>query len=473
MQSLRSCAQNPAAMADHPRRNHGMAARLRSLWLGVACLGLAACAPEGIPTEVADIVLPLPEQHETPTTPEISANPAIVGNSPTRRALAGAILRDPRILERAALVDVAVADINVAKGGYYPNFSLSAQASASANADGTTTSTPALALTAQQMLLDFGATDRDVAQQAINAGLGHLDFLGAVDTVLEEVLTEAANLRHDMAAIALTRDHIGRLEEIAALQAARDGAGFAAAPDQLDMNRSLTAAAADLARMDADAARAARKLAQLTGAANPLAPALDIADCRSDGTPLSLLSAQLTQEAAEIGVIASDRARLPTLYLEGSAQQPLADESPAIGMNLRLDTSLFSGGFEARRASARANLAAAGAASARAQEDAAISQSDALAEMADLARQAQAEAQDIETLAQMQEIYRDQYASLGTRSLTDLLSIAGEYNQAQIDILATERDSEIAVISCVAAQGGLRDALGLSDFALHGLTLRP
>lgn len=72
-----------------------------------------------------------------------------------------------------------------------------------------------------------------------------------------------------------------------------------------------------------------------------------------------------------------------------------------------------------------------------------------------------------------QQLYRQQYLSLGTRSLLDLLNAEQEIHQSRFDQENTRYDLYRLQIDCLYSSADIRDAFGLEDSMVQGVSVSP
>ncbi|WP_180898320.1 TolC family protein [Martelella soudanensis] len=381
-----------------------------------------------------------------------------------------ALYQSPEMMEQAAIIREATGNIDVAKGDYMPMVS-GGVTGGLGDADG-----PSFVLSANQLLFDFGRTDRKVARADIVAQEAVLSFQSNADMVLMEVLDAYAEFDRYRNNVRIDQERVSRLSELADLINQRAAAGATTQPDVLAAANSVEKAKHALLEMKSERDRAANQLREYSG---PAAVGLkaELQDFVEACTPTTMVSevlpeiavARLQVAQAELDYEDARKARLPGVSAEAYGRQPLYEEGFRVGVNFNVLPTLFQGGaIEAARKAAEEAVAAAKANLDKVRRTATLASLDAGTEMTNArALIASAETQT-RLLDETRTLYRSQYFDMGTRSLTDLLNAEEDYYDALIAGSDSERDLDVALLKCHLANGTLRAALGLSQMTLYG-----
>jgi phosphoribosylaminoimidazole carboxylase PurE protein len=75
------------------------------------------------------------------------------------------------------------------------------------------------------------------------------------------------------------------------------------------------------------------------------------------------------------------------------------------------------------------------------------------------------------SITETQRLYRDQYLSLGTRSLLDLLNAEQEIHQSQFDKENTLYDLRSLQVDCLYSTARIREAFELNDRVFQGVSI--
>ncbi len=381
-----------------------------------------------------------------------------------------ALYQSPEMLEGAATIREATGNIKVAKGGYLPTVSGGVTGGVG-DADG-----PSFVLSANQMLFDFGRTDRKVARADIAAQEAVLGFQSNADTVLMDVLEAYAEFSRYRDNVAIDEERVKRLSELNDLIEQRATAGATTQSDVLAAANSVEQARHDLLEMKSERDRSANRLREYSG---PAAVGLktDLLGALGACTPSTAIAETLPEVAlaklrvalATLEYEDAEKARLPGIAAEAYGRQPLYDEGFRVGVNFNVLPTLFQGGaIEAGRQAAEEAVAAAKANLDKVQRNATLEALDAGTEMTNARELIASSKTQTQLLDETRTLYRSQYFDLGTRNLTDLLNAEEDYYDALIARRDSERDLDVALLQCHLVNASLRSALGLSQFTLYG-----
>ena len=381
-----------------------------------------------------------------------------------------ALYQSPAMIERAAQIREATGNIDVAKGGYLPAISGGVTGGVGDASD------PSFVLSADQLLFDFGRTDREVARADLTAQEAVLNFQSDADQVLTDVLAAYAEFSRYRRNVKIDQERVKRLTELSDLIDQRASAGATTQPDVLAAQNSVEKAHHDLLEMQSERDRAANQLREYSG---PFAVNLnvDLLQVPGECTPppsvpdtlpevalarLQIAQAQLEYEDAR-------KARLPGVSAEAYGRQPLYDEGFRVGINFNVLPTLWQGGaIEAGKKAAEEALAAARARLDKVRQSASLDALDAGTAMTNARELIASSTTQTKLLDQTRALYRSQYFDLGTRNLNDLLDAEEDYYDALIARSNSERDLDVALLQCHLAGGTLRSALGLSEMTLYG-----
>ncbi|MGV0876986.1 TolC family protein [Martelella sp. FLE1502] len=381
-----------------------------------------------------------------------------------------ALYQSPAMIESAATIREATGNIDVAKGGYLPTVSGGVTGGVGDADD------PSFVLSANQLLFDFGRTDREVARADLSAQEAVLEFQANADKVLIDVLTAYAEFSRYRNNVKIDQERVKRLGELSNLIGQRASAGATTQPDVLAAQNSLEKARHDLLEMQSERDRAANQLREYSG---PFAIDLNVDLEKVPGacTPTPTVPDTLPEVAlahleiaqAQLEYEDARKARLPGVSAEAYGRQPLYDDGFRVGINFNVLPTLWQGGaIEAAKRAAEDALAAAKARLDKVRQTASLDALDAGTAMTN-ARQLIASANtQTKLLDQTRALYRSQYFDLGTRNLNDLLDAEEDYYNALIERSDSERDLDVALLQCHLTGGTLRSALGLSNVTLYG-----
>ncbi|MET3600834.1 TolC family protein [Martelella mangrovi] len=381
-----------------------------------------------------------------------------------------ALYQSPAMIEQAAVIREETGNIDVAKGGYMPMIGGGVTGGVGDAGD------PAFVLSADQLLFDFGKTDREVARADITAQEALLQFQSNADTVLGNVLTAYAEFSRYRRNVEIDGKRVARLNELSDLISQRAAAGATTQPDVLAASNSLEKAKHDLLEMKSERDRAANQLREYSG---PFAVNIDVSlsdvpgacvptEAISDTLP-EIALARLKIAKAQLDYEDASKARLPGVSAEVYGRQPLYDEGFRVGVNFNVVPTLFRGGaIEAGKKAAEEALAAARANLDKVHRSASLDSLDAGTAMTNARELIASSDRQIKLLDETRTLYRSQYFDLGTRSLTDLLDTEEDYYDALIARSNSQRDLDIALLECHLVNSSLRSSLGLANMTLYG-----
>ena len=216
-------------------------------------------------------------------------------------------------------------------------------------------------LSANQLLFDFGRTDREVARADLSAQEAVLEFQANADQVLMDVLTAYAEFSRYRSNVKIDQERVKRLGELSNLIGQRASAGATTQPDVLAAQNSLEKARHDLLEMQSERDRAANQLREYSG---PFAIDLNVDLEKVPGacTPVPTVPDTLPDVAlahleiaqAQLEYEDAQKARLPGVSAEAYGRQPLYDDGFRVGINFNVLPTLWQGGaIEAARRAAQ------------------------------------------------------------------------------------------------------------------------
>lgn len=381
-----------------------------------------------------------------------------------------ALYQSPAMLAQAATIREATGNIDVAKGDYMPMIG-SGVTGGFGDADG-----PSFVISANQLLFDFGKTDRKVARADIVAQEAVLNFQSNADTVLMDVLEAYAEFSRYRNNFRIDTERVSRLSELADLIQQRATAGATTQPDVLAAANSVEKAKHSLLEMKSERDRAANQLREysgpdavkLTQSLREVAGACTPTSTISDNLP-EIALARLKIAQADLAYEDAQKARLPGISAEAYGRQPLYDDGFRVGVNFNVVPTLFQGGaIEAGRKAAEEAVVAAKANLDKIRQTATLASLDAGTEMTNARALIASAKTQTRLLDETRTLYRSQYFDMGTRSLTDLLNAEEDYYDALIAGSDSERDLDVALLKCHLVNGSLRSAFGLSNMTLYG-----
>jgi len=387
-----------------------------------------------------------------------------------RRAVGLAVESHPLVATAVAAYRQQGSAVEAAQSGKRP------QVRASLAAGRQAAGTQSGALTASQMLYDFGKVEGLVNRASANERQQFAQILQRVDDVARDTAIAMIEVHRFERLEAETQLLVQSLQEIVRLTELRSSAGAGTRADPLSARSRLEAAQATLQAVLTQKQQQLSRLRLLVNAQLPdrLPPpdAAAFRRWRQLGEPQleqlpSVQSAQAEVEAAQAGLASARAQPLPTVSLDASLARRVPDAS---GLTRSTDTSVFinlsSPLYEGGLARAQIDAAASGVIAAQARLETA--RLEARTTQREVAEQIDGLDKRLTLLAARQQkvqgtrrIYREQYLSLGTRSLLDLLNNEQEIYQARADQVVAQHDLWVAQLRSLHASGRLRQAFEL------------
>lgn len=379
------------------------------------------------------------------------------------------LLLHPGVREAASRISASADEVRVQRAALFPSLGLSLGGGKGAAGQGK----PALELTGQQLIVDFGDTKRAVTAADLDVQINYIAFQQTVDAAAVEVLTAYDAVRRYARLTDIRRQQLTAMRELQGLVSERISAGAAPAPDMLETRKRLQAAEFAVHDTELALAEARDRLTRLSGQARGGAlPALR-GSCAATAGADDLRIARLQLAKAELDLDRAERARLPRINLAPIARAR-DGEGVKLGLNLGVDSDLLAGGAHTARANAARNRReAAQAGTEAASRNAGLDERALQRQIAGSARRMEMLRRQIELLAETRTLYRSQYLDLGTRQISDLLDNEEELYNRRAELIETESELGAARLECAVRDRSLRRAAGLAGSSIHGYPLAP
>ena len=410
------------------------------------------------------------------------------------QAMAAAYETNPDLA--SARADLRVQDERVANAlsGYRPSVSGSASAGVSwVDQDGVDSNTEpvTIAVSVDQPLYTGGRVGASVSQAENNVLAARAALASTEQSVLQNVGSAYMDVLQLRAVLALNQNNEDVLRRQLEATLDRFEVGEITRTDVSQAETRLARAQADriAAQGNVDAAVSVyeRIVGETPGDLQP-APAFNVATSLEEALSLALqrnptlLQAQSTLRAASAAVRGADAALRPSLNLTGSAQQAWdpsssVDDQTSFSATLQLSVPLYQAGSASstarqRRQSlegARRDLESARRQVADQVIQAWIALTAARAEI--VARQTQVDTAEVALEGVQQE------ATVGSRTVLDILDAEQEALNARVNLVSAERDSVVAELGLLSAVGELTAAsldlpVPLYDATVHYRTVR-
>lgn len=486
-----------------------------------ASLLLTACAAVDTAPDPDETVAETPVEEATPepSAPELTPAPPVgldqagqaesLGVEPPeseiRRALPPAVAEEALTLERAVRLallwhpslEVATGrvsqqaeEVNVARAGYYPQ--VTGGINSGFERDGRDGWEPRLNINASQMLYDFGKVSSSVEAEQAATHATRAQLLRDVDGLIRDTSEAVIEVQRNQALLELAEAQIAGVRAIAGLVSERTGRGVSTRSDALQAEARVQAAGSTLLEIEAQLQRWQSTLANLVGQdAEEVAvgvPGWLLDACAAEepnwGRVPALLEADARRREALARLEHSEAQLMPTVSLEigvgydvyqsSLSERRRSRDQPEFNIGVQVSTNLYDGGAnQARRRAASHALRTSEATIRNTRLEVTRSLMEARAQIESLVDLLESlQARDI-MMQQTRDLYRQQYLSLGTRTLLDLLNAEQELHQARFARANTVHDLRRLSVECLFNAGQARSAFGLEGTALRGMVLEP
>ncbi|MCO1336142.1 TolC family outer membrane protein [Microbulbifer sp. OS29] len=380
--------------------------------------------------------------------------------------------------------------VRAAKSGYFPQLSAGVVAGHDSEykreGDG-----HAFQVNISQMVYDFGKVSSNVDSAKAGVQRSQAEVLQSIDEVARRAAKAAIEVQRYQSLLITSDAQVQGVSAIAQLVQIRKDRGVSARSEVLQAQSRVDAAQASKQQVEALLRRWRSTLQKLTGFQSPFRVAMyvpeDVAQaCDVESFDLSSVPDVLVAEAdraeAEAKLKSSKANTWPTFTLDGNINQyldqnyvdanALSKNEKAIFFNVSMP--IYQGGkISAGREGANYALMSADAA-----------RDNALLSVTQKYREAQEEAEGLmrslgalsareSAIAETRDLYKQQYSTLGTRTLIDLLNSEQELHFARLEKNNTIFDLHLLKIDCLHSRGGLREAFKLDGTEIQGVEVLP
>lgn len=401
-----------------------------------------------------------------------------------REAVRAAVDWHPSIASAAAEWARAQSGVDGARSGYWPTVQLGM----STGREGDQKRAATAVLSASQMVYDFGKVRGNVRQAEATSERQRLDLLRQVDDVVQQTALALVEARRYQALVGVTDaqlEALGRVQKITDLRAQ---AGASTRSDPLQARARVDAVRATRVQLQAQRQQWLAQLRHLTGLATLDAVAdgpadLDLpleAPAEVDTTRIPAIRlAQADRDVAESQLALARAQAYPTLSLDAALNSRLGSVAAGAARTnnsvfLKVNSTLYQGG--ALAAQVGAAIKALEAAQSRidvARTTQVLTQQSVSERLLGLQQARPTLEQRQKSIEETRALYREQYLSLGTRNVLDLLNAEQEIAQASTDRINNDYDTWRSRIELAHALGRLRAAFGLDPVTVQGLELTP
>lgn len=397
--------------------------------------------------------------------PELTAR----AGDDVRNTLRRGLLTDPEVREQAGLIGASIDQIAIERAALFPQLSLGVVGGLGTAGAGD----GQVQLSGEQLVFDFGGTDRAIAAADIDLQAQYQRFQNQVDDNLARVLLTYRKIGMLEDVVSVKAAQLAAMRDLHASISSRIAIGAQARPDLLEVNGRMERAEFDLLDARLELSELRDELLRLAGSDQGGGIPDFPGNCRpQSGVTGDHLLAQLEFAAADMALQEARRAVYPGITLNPIGRVDLGTGGVSTGINLGINAAVFDGGAIPARVNQAANRrASAEAALNRAERDMQLDARRLDRQIAS-AREKRAMLQRQITLqSETVDLYRSQYMDLGTRQITDLLDAEETLYDRRVELVEAQFDQQEFLVACARNSGNLRQTLGLTAFQIYGYPL--
>lgn len=399
-------------------------------------------------------------------------------------AVQRAIAWHPSITEALGRLYQQGEQVHVAKSGYFPQLSAGISTE---HRSSTGRSEDAFTVSASQMLYDFGRVSSEVEAANYGVDRDQARVWLAMDQLARDTSQAAIEVQRFQALLDIAQEQIAGIDDLRELAERRSQLGASTRSDEIQAQSRLESAEATQLQLEAQLKTWQNTVRTLVGAngpvnikrdfPQPLTQSCALASEDFDNVP-ELMVAEAQQAEARAIIEQTQASFFPTASLDAGFNQflnsDLVEDDNEVTVRFNLTSNLYQGGAtSARRRAADFSLQATQAA--RDSAFLALSRSlrQAKEQTASFGLRLAALDARARSIRQTQDLYRQQYLSLGTRSLLDLLNAEQEIHQSRFDQENTRYDLYSLQIDCLYSAADIREAFNLEDSMVQGVSVQP
>ncbi len=410
---------------------------------------------------------------------QLLAAAGIASTMDVNTAVRQAMLTHPSIAESLGMLYSTLEEVDVARAGYFPRVS---SAIGSGYRHSNSNAWDSFSISASQMLYDFGKVSSSVDAATSNAERNRAGVLLAMDELARNTADAFIEVQRYQALLEIAKEQTAAIAEIQELAEQRSQLGASSRSDVLQALSRHEAALATELQYQAQLDMWKRTLQNYTGRETPVRvdasfPVEFEQACVAEPDDFEKVPRVMAAEAA----LAEARAKIerakadffPTFTLNANygnlnnpanvAFNPVLNDRE-FSVALSVDSTLYQGGgITARRRAAEYAVQAAQAGKQAALLEVTRSFREARDQSLSFTERLRYLDARYENVVNTQQLYRQQYLSLGTRTLLDILNTEQEIHQSRFDAQHTLHDLRHMQITCMYSLGKLRDAFGLDS----------
>lgn len=405
-------------------------------------------------------------------------------NLTLKEAVQRAVEWYPSITESLGRLYQQNEQVAIARSGYYPqvNAGISSEFRTSSGQ-----SEEAFNVTASQLLYDFGKVSNDVKAELFGMDRDEARVLLAIDQLARETAQVVMEIQRYEKLLEIADDQISGVADIQALASRRAELGASTQSDEIQAQSRLEAAMATHLQLQSLLTVWRNNLQRLVGASGPVGvttsiPSSVLQACSRASSQLGnvpeIMVAEAQREEAKALIERRQADFYPTVSVEARYNQFMNQvddrDDNDVSLRFNLTSSLYQGGAtRAQRRSADYELQALEASRDNVLIDLQQSIRDAKEQTVSAQRRIDILDNRADSISRTQDLYRQQYLSLGTRSLLDLLNAEEEIYQSRFDQENARYDMYIVQLDCLYSSSGFRNEFEISDEVVQGVSLSP
>lgn len=404
-----------------------------------------------------------------------------VGVSSTlEQMIQNALAWHPSLRQARSQVLATQEGIDAAKAPYYPQISSGFN---TGYRDSTGRDEEAFNVSASQLLYDFGKTSSGVKRANHEHNLEQARLLLSIDQLIEQTATASLEIMRSQEKEQIAKTQMNALTELWELAKDRAQMGASAESDSIQALSRKEAATALLWQLQAQADLWQKQLQSLTGHKEAVRlltafPEQLGLQCQNHLLQLEQVpSIRIVEEergGAQAQLELSDANLYPTISVDAGYDQylrnrqsyangRLENRSSDFSVMLNMNMSLFEGGGKM----AQKNAALHALQAVDAQKESTVLEvtrgfEESQQKQLLLSHRLRVLLERIGSIERTQELYKDQYIALGTRSLLDLLNTEQEIYQAKSDYIDNKYEMYKAQIACLYYGAQLRQAFDIN-----------
>lgn len=388
------------------------------------------------------------------------------------QAVGSAIARHPSVPRAVARVSEETERVGEARSGYLPQLRGGLDMGHGWEGD---QYRRYASLTVSQLLYDFGRTSNDVELAESGVEIQRVRLALQVEELTDEVAQAFTEVLRYEELLVLVREHIEKIAGIGELARQRRSLGAGNGSDEIQARSREEAARAEELALQTIQGRWRVILASLVQ--RPVAGNLDGIDsieryvCSSSAVEDARSTAVLLAEAERVEAMSQLRGqrlnRYPSVSLESGLRKPVLDDRFADGasdynISLRVSVDLYQGGkLSARSRSAEHRLRSSQLSVDLERLKVAQEIDEASAQIESLVLREQILDAQQKSALETVDLYREQYVSLGNRSLLDLLNAERELHTARYEKQNVRYEKAMRKLECMSARGDLLESFGI------------